>query len=124
MCQPSPCSFDVFNFPFRACFTQHRGSAHTERTHPQCHGSTQEYQSDPKALSLPSNTSPRGAARPEVLKGGYRRLWGRCCRPRAGGAQRLPFPALLPTPPRSLAALQGLIHSRVTNMQMASFAWA
>lgn len=27
-------------------------------------------------------------------------------------------------PPHALAALQGLIHSRVTNMQMEAFAWA
>lgn len=40
---------------------------------------------------------------------------------RAGEA---PPSSLLPTPPHTLVALQGLIHSRVTNMQMGAFAWA
>lgn len=40
---------------------------------------------------------------------------------RAGEA---PPSSLLPTPPHALVALQGLIHSRVTNMQMGAFAWA
>lgn len=48
---------------------------------------------------------------------------GRCCGAypcRRGRANRLPS-SLLPTPPHALVALQGLIRSPVTNMQMGAF---
>lgn len=65
----------------------------------------------PRPLAMPAaspqHEATRGSsqARSQVLRGSSRRAGGRAIR-------------LLPTPPHTLVALQGLIHSPVTNMQM------
>lgn len=62
----------------------------------------------------PPRKAPRSQPSRQVLR-------GVSVQPRAGNPPSFLPPSLLPTPPHALVALQGLIHSPVTNMQMGAF---